>query len=317
MKKYEVLYRIMNYVYHQDRFTLRELMTEFALSKSTALRYIQSLEDIGVPLYSEPGRYGGYRILDSYSIPPVTFTPQETYALFFSMKGMELLGSLPFKAEYDAIQHKFLQSVSPKIKNMLEQIGSRVSFGTAKITNECPQLEKLFQAIMYPSVLRIRYQSPKAVTERRIQPIGLLADRGNWYCPSFDLDKGEYRVFRCDRILQAETLTEEPLPWLQDIDLSNRLDLATRSQSAIDYRIELTGEGKAIFERNHDPRMSLTKTNGDFVLSGWIEPAETPYLLQYLHQFGACLRDIHPASIRDAFVKELEDLRGKLTSSLS
>ncbi|WP_261800558.1 YafY family protein [Paenibacillus sp. PAMC21692] len=253
----------MNYVYHQDRFTLRELMTEFALSKSTALRYIQSLEDIGVPLYSEPGRYGGYRILDSYSIPPVTFTPQETCALFFSMKGMELLGSLPFKAEYDAIQHKFLQSVSPKIKNMLEQDGSRVSFGTAQLTNECPQLEKLFQAIIYPSVLR-----------------------------------------------------EEPLPWLQDMDLSNRLDLATRSQSAIDYRIELTGEGKAIFERNHDPRMSLTETNGKSVVSGWIEPAETPYLLQYIHQFGACLRGIHPASIRESFVKELEDLKGRLTITL-
>ncbi|WP_461671266.1 helix-turn-helix transcriptional regulator, partial [Mycobacterium tuberculosis] len=110
MKKYESLYKIMSYAYHHDRFTLRDLMTEFSISKSTALRYVKSLEDIGVPLYSEPGRYGGYKIMDTYAVPPITLTPQETYALFFALKTIESLGAMPFKAEYNAIRQKFIQS---------------------------------------------------------------------------------------------------------------------------------------------------------------------------------------------------------------
>jgi len=150
MKKYELIYKIMNYVYKKDYFTLHDLMTEFKISKSTALRYITALEDIGVPLYSEMGRYGGYKILETYKIPPITFTPQETYALFFSLKSMELMESMPFQAEYSTIQEKFLDAVSPKIKSAIEQINSRVSFGTVKITNECPLLENILHTIVNP-----------------------------------------------------------------------------------------------------------------------------------------------------------------------
>ncbi|MDF2519369.1 MAG: transcriptional regulator [Sphingobacterium sp.] len=89
MKKYEYINKIRNYVYKKDQFTLQDLMQEFQISKSTALRYIAALEEIGVPIYSEMGRYGGYRILETYKIPPITFTPQEIYALFFSIKGMD------------------------------------------------------------------------------------------------------------------------------------------------------------------------------------------------------------------------------------
>ncbi len=93
-------------------------MSEFKISKSTALRYITALEDIGVPLM---GRYGRYKVLEVYGIPPITFTPQETYALFFSIKSMELLEPIPFQAEYSTIfacagTHKLLFSLSISIK---------------------------------------------------------------------------------------------------------------------------------------------------------------------------------------------------------
>lgn len=314
MKKYESLYKIMSYVYHHDRFTLRDLMTEFSISKSTALRYVKSLEDIGVPLYSEPGRYGGYQILDTYAIPPVTFTPQETYALFFALKAIECLGTMPFKAEYEAIEDKFIHSVSPKIKAALDQIGTRISFGTVKLTRECPQLEELLQAIMKPSVLRIEYHSPKASTVRRIQPIGLFAEQGAWYCPSMDIDKEEYRVFRCDRIVSIERTEDEPLNQLKEIDLSNRFALVKRSENAIDYRIDLAPEGKSIQEISDDPRVTLSRTLDRIHVTGWIEPAETGYLLQHLHRLGPALLDIHPSPIKHAFLDRLVELSQRLQS---
>lgn len=314
MKKYESVYKIMNYVYKKDSFTLQDLMKEFEISKSTALRYITALEDIGVPLYSEPGRYGGYRILETYQIPPITFTPQETYALFFSIKGMELIESTPFQSEFSTIQEKFLDAVSPKIKSTLEQIKSRVSFGTIKITNECPLLENILQAIIKPSVLRILYQGSGKLSERRIQPIGIFAEYGSWYCPSFDLDKNEYRLFRCDRIKKAVTLEDEPLDNITQYNLNNRFQLIKKSSKAVDYKIEISKEGKAIYERCHYPNMSLEETEEQILITGWIEPSEMDFLMNYLHQFGQFLISISPQSIKQNFIKQLELLRTKMGS---
>jgi len=298
MKKYELIYKILNYVYKKDQFTLQDLMLEFNISKSTALRYISSLEDIGVPLYSEKGRYGGYKLLETFKIPPILFTPQETYALFFAIKGMELLKSTPFQAEYITIQEKFLSSVSLHIKSTLAQLSSRISFGTVKIANECPLLEDLLYSIMKPSVLKILYQTPHKITERRIQPIGIFADYGNWYCPSFDIDKNQYRIFRCDRIKRIELLSEEPVENIMKFDLNNRFDLVKKSPKAIDYKIEISKEGKAIYERSNYPNMSLEEVNGNFFITGWIEEKEMEFFLNYLHQFGLYLVSISPDSIK-------------------
>jgi predicted DNA-binding transcriptional regulator YafY len=302
----------MNFVYKKDHFTLQDLMTEFKISKSTALRYITALEDIGIPLYSEKGRYGGYKLLETYKIPPITFTPQETYALFFSIKGMELLKSMPFQAEYSTIQEKFLNSVSSKIKNTLEQLNSRISFGTVKITNECPMLEKFLYSIMKPSVLKIIYQTSDRLTERRIQPIGIFAEYGNWYCPSFDIDINEYRLFRCDRIKKIVPLSEQPIDNIMKFDLINRFELVKRSSSAIDFKIEISEEGKSIYERFHYPNMSFEEINRHFFIVGWIEPGEIEFLLNYIHQFGQYLVNIYPNSIKQNFLEHLETIKNKL-----
>lgn len=312
MKKYELVYKIMNYVYKKDHFTLQDLMTEFKISKSTTLRYITALEDIGVPLYSEKGRYGGYKLLETYKIPPISFTPQETYALFFSIKGMELLKSMPFQAEYSTIQEKFLDSVSSKIKSTLEQLNSRISFGTVKITNECPMLENLLYAIMKPSVLKIIYQASDNLAERRIQPIGIFAEYGNWYCPSFDIDINEYRLFRCDRIKKIVPLQEQPIDNIMKFDLNNRFELVKKSFHAIDYKIEISEEGKSIYERSHYPNMSFEEINGHFFIIGWIESKEIEFLFNYLHQFGQYLVNIYPHSIKQNFVEHLEAIKNKM-----
>lgn len=315
MKKYENVYKIMHYVYKKDRFTLQELMSEFNISKSTALRYIKALEDIGVPLYSELGRYGGYTILDTYKIPPLTFTPQETYALFFSLKAMEQMGSMPFQAEYAAIQQKFLDSVAPKIKASLEQLKDRVSFGSFKAMNDCPQLEAILLAVTRPSVLRIVYQAPKtagSTTVRNIQPIGIFAEHGSWYCPAFDLDKKEYRLFRCDRIKELALLEKEPFHLIEQVDLHNRLQLVHKGSDTIAYRLEISLEGKEIYNRHHYPNMELEESEAGFAITGWINPSETDFLLHYLHQFAPYVLNVHPRSLKQAFIASLDKQRSKL-----
>lgn len=52
-----------------ERFTVQALAGEFGVSYRTMWRYLQELSELGVPLYSEPGAAGGYRVLRQRPAP--------------------------------------------------------------------------------------------------------------------------------------------------------------------------------------------------------------------------------------------------------
>jgi len=59
----------------------------FNISARTVYRDIQSLGTSGVPIVAEPGN--GYRMMDGYKLPPVSFTLKEATALITAEKLIE------------------------------------------------------------------------------------------------------------------------------------------------------------------------------------------------------------------------------------
>ena len=47
----------------------------------TLHRYMSMLEEMGIPIYTERGPYGGFSLMRGYKMPPMIFTPQEAVAL--------------------------------------------------------------------------------------------------------------------------------------------------------------------------------------------------------------------------------------------
>ncbi len=60
MKKVERINFIMRYINNRAHFTLTEIMREFNISRSTAIRDVREIEAMGMPLVAEVGRDGGY-----------------------------------------------------------------------------------------------------------------------------------------------------------------------------------------------------------------------------------------------------------------
>jgi predicted transcriptional regulator YdeE len=63
LTKTQRLNEVMVRVYEKQKFTVDELAEEFQVSYRTMLRYLHELSGMGVPLYSEIGKHGGYSIL--------------------------------------------------------------------------------------------------------------------------------------------------------------------------------------------------------------------------------------------------------------
>ena len=74
MKKVERINIIMRYINNRGYFTISEIMEEFNISRSTAIRDIREIEDMGMPLVTEVGRDGGYFVMHNSVLPVVRFT---------------------------------------------------------------------------------------------------------------------------------------------------------------------------------------------------------------------------------------------------
>ena len=58
-----------------------DLSRRLGVDARTLRRYIARLEDIGVPITTERGRYGGYALAAGFKLPPMMFTGEEALAL--------------------------------------------------------------------------------------------------------------------------------------------------------------------------------------------------------------------------------------------
>ena len=78
--------RLMAYlVMFQSRSLIRaqDLAERFEISERTVYRDIDALCQVGVPIYGVAGE--GYRLMEGYYLPPVTFSPVEARALALAL----------------------------------------------------------------------------------------------------------------------------------------------------------------------------------------------------------------------------------------
>ncbi len=356
MKKAERLNVMQRYAYRKRRFTLRELMEEFGISRSTAIRSVQSMEELGLPLYAEHGRGGGYRVLDTASLPPVSFTDDEVLSLYFAMQAVRGTAGDPFRVSFASIHAKFMDVVSEEQRRQIQRFEHRIAFSShesAASAEPGEHLEQLLQAAVRGQVLAIRYASgsgsgsgpnrrpysspdspglseqaipgrspgtPEASeappieaspgrasgpAARRIQPFAVYAARGFWYCRAYDLDKSDYRVFRCDRILSAEPVADEPLADLLPLDLRDAHTLRRPSPQAIPFRCAVAPEAVSRLRCGLYPSMTLTEPDagpqgepGGAILFGTYEPQETDFIVSFLAGFGESLQILEPETLR-------------------
>jgi predicted DNA-binding transcriptional regulator YafY len=58
-----------------------ELAEKLGVSLRTIHRYFEMLDEMGIPVYSERGPYGGFSLLRGYKMPPLVLTLEEAIAV--------------------------------------------------------------------------------------------------------------------------------------------------------------------------------------------------------------------------------------------
>src|SRR3954462_9821598 len=98
-----------------------ELARRFEVSTRTIHRDIEALSQIGVPVYAERGRDGGFRLMEGYFLPPVMFTGEEAVSLLLAVTMLRTLRARPFTAGLETAEEKLLAAVPAPLHQALSE----------------------------------------------------------------------------------------------------------------------------------------------------------------------------------------------------
>jgi predicted DNA-binding transcriptional regulator YafY len=189
-----------------------ELAEELGVSERTVHRYMTMLDEMGIPIYSERGPYGGFSLVRGYKLPPLVFTPEEATALYL---GSELVKDIWGVSYHDAavaatakldnvLPEPLLQEVKQAQQGLLVTGWLRRDYGPW-----APILDDLRRCVARRRQVRLVYQSfRQEFTTRLLDPYALALQWGNWYLVGYCHLRGDLRTFRIDRIQEVEPTGE-------------------------------------------------------------------------------------------------------------
>jgi len=200
MNKSERINDMMIYLNNVSYFNIKDLTERYGISKSTALRDIQSLESIGMPIFSEHGRHGRYGILKNRLLSPITFTIEEVYAIYFSTLTLKEFQSTPFDLDLQKLKEKFESCISEKNKMNLEKMETVFSFSSSKQVNDCIFLKDILYSAINANVSEIIYRRYDKDYKYTVQFLNVSTSFGQWYTTAYNHLLKCINVFRCDKI---------------------------------------------------------------------------------------------------------------------
>lgn len=306
MKKTERIQQELFFLNGKSQFNLKEVMDEFNISKRTALRDIQELERLGLPIYSEYGRWGGYQILKNSLLPPIYFTEEEILAIFYSLQILNLLKELPFGNSHKNIQKKLLYTFNVEKQERIVQMMDTIQYDGIEQVAVNHNLEQLAGNILKKEIVKINYNRYKT-QDKVILPSKLTMMDGYWYCIAFDVDKKEWRTYRCDYIENIIIKETDQKVFSPDY-LKDSYNLQQSTYRTIPFKVKVSKFGKEKFLRKHFSNMSLKSIKNDDYIIGKFNESELSFLTNYFLGFGEHIKILEPEQLKKEYVNKLHDI---------
>lgn len=282
----------------RDKVPASELAERFTVSVRTVQRDMDALNLAGLPLFSEPGRNGGYGLMPGFKLTSSLFTKDDFADLTVALKGVQRA----FADDRFAGTLERVRSLVPKAADQrLEERERSLVFDFSLGSDDSVLVGKLRlidEAIRRNSVLRCEYSSHReAGVPRSIEPMTLILQWGGWYLFAYCRTRSDFRLFKVSRLASikesgerfqrrektyADFLVERP-------DFGNR--------GLVDLEFSVDASARAYVEENHPVREIAYRSDGS-VSVRCVQPEEDR-LYRYLLSYGAAIRVIGPDRIRE------------------
>lgn len=264
MKKVERINIIMRYINNRASFTISEIMREFNISRSTAIRDIREIEAMGMPLVAEVGRDGGYFVMNNSVLPTVRFTDNEIKALFIAFMATRNQ-QLPYLKSRQSLAEKLLGLISQNQQDDLVLLNQILLFEGTNPNNPDllemsdlphPILEKLIGILLADNYLWITIREGNETKSYPVYLLHLYREKSLWLIEGFDLAEEKRVVFSVDHLNDVE-----PYPVSKRLSRKKIREKLSQREEAINLVLELGPKAIAQFKKYHPLTVSLSYTD--------------------------------------------------------
>ncbi|MEH7249987.1 HTH domain-containing protein [Neobacillus niacini] len=264
MKKVERINIIMRYINNRSHFTISEIMQEFSISRSTAIRDIREVEAMGMPLVAEVGRDGGYFVMHNSVLPDIHFTDNEVKALFIAFMATRNQ-QLPFLTSRQSLAEKLLGLISENQQDDLVLLNQILLFEGTNPNNPDlldlsdlphPMLEKLIQLLLLDRCLLITINEEKIIKSYSIYLLHLYREKGFWLIEGFDVKEEKKQIFHVDNLVDVKLY-----PTKERLSEKRILEKLSKQKQEINLYLELGPKAIAQFKKYHPLTLSISYTN--------------------------------------------------------
>lgn len=298
--------------------TAETLADENEVSVRTVYRDIDALSLAGIPVYSERGSDGGYRLLDGYRVRLNGMSQAEAEAMFLSgLPGAAAdlgLGSLMAGA-----QRKMTAALPEELRQSAAKMQAKFYLDAPTWFGENEQplhLQAIADAVWNSKRIRMRYRAWTAEKNREAEPLGVVLKGGAWYMAA-RVEKS-VRTYRIARILDI-VVTEDRFERPADFDLGSywnentrRLEEELHPNAAT---LRLSPWGLTLLQHNspHYVR-SRMEVSDELDAQGWrtvrLPVGANQQAVSELLRLGAEVEVLEPVDLREAMRETVGKLAG-------
>lgn len=303
--KIDRLVSIILVLLEKKRIGARELASMYEVSLRTIYRDIDAINLAGVPIRSIPGVGGGFEIMPQFKIGSTVFS---TADLSVILMGLSSLSSV--------LRGNELVNAFSKVKSFIPAEKARdIEVGASQILIDLSpwsgnkhihsHLELIKTALRESRLLSFEYTDRYGIKSERIaEPYQLVLKNGQWYWQGFCRTRGDFRLFKVNRITGLAILEEGFSP-------------RAFQKPRLDIPDELLARHKTIVLRVHNSlrdRVLDYCADGDLTPDGddhWIVRfpfVENDYYFDILLGFGKKCECVEPLRIRKELKRRIDDL---------
>ncbi|RJL27113.1 helix-turn-helix transcriptional regulator [Bailinhaonella thermotolerans] len=184
-----------------------ELADRLGVSPRTIRRDVDRLRALGYPVESTMGPAGGYRLVAGTAMPPLLLDDEEAVAIAVGLRGTAGNPVAGIEEASARALAKLEQVLPSRLRRRVTGLHA-ATVPLAPLSGGSPVdpavLAALAAAVEGRERIRFAYQAHDGTATRRLaEPHRLVATGRRWYLVAYDADRGDWRVFRADRVSEV------------------------------------------------------------------------------------------------------------------
>ena len=180
-----------------------DLADRLEVSPRTLRRDVDRLRELGYPVDAARGVAGGYQLQAGTAVPPLLLDDEEAVAIAVGLRTAAAGAVAGFEETSVRALAKVIQLLPPRLRKRIDALQAATAPGVfgGGPTLDAATLTTIALACRGEERLRFDYTAREgADSVRFVEPHRLVSLGRRWYLVAWDLDRGDWRSFRIDRL---------------------------------------------------------------------------------------------------------------------